>query len=309
MKNFDIIKNNARLLLSIIWVSLSISIGFWWLTMGLRQANYVAELQQEIGGTHAIASIERLNKYTRMIKYEGTFFIGLLISGGLAIFWLSWMDIKRSKMIKEFFATVTHEMKTPLASLRLQVESLEEELGDSPHKALLERLIMDSKRLELQMDKALYLASINRSESLYIERTSIQYILKQLQIHYPQIKIYFTEDYILKIDKKAFESILKNLIENALIHGEASEIYFDTNVQEKYLTLKIFDNGKGFQGNIQKLGKPFVKHSTSSGNGLGIYLIQKLTKCMNGNVQFSNSNQGGFQVELLLPIWTDTKSN
>jgi signal transduction histidine kinase len=217
-------QSRSRLLLGFLWLTLSISLGVWWTVMGLKQANQVAELKSYLGAREE--SLATLERQSRMIKLEGGFFMLLLIVGGSTLIFLSQKDLERTQMLKDFFATLTHEMKTPLASLRLQAESLEEDLKNKKTKAILTRLIDDSKRLELQMDKALYLAALTRKEILYLEKVSLAELLGQITSYYPFTQIVTVENSIVSVDIRAFESVIKNLIENASNHGKASRVVF-----------------------------------------------------------------------------------
>ncbi len=293
-----------RVVLSILWLCLTISMGVWWLNLGLRQASLIAELKKTIGGKLAIVGFEELNRQSRMLQMEGGFFILLLITGGCALLWLSYKDHERSKTLKDFFATVTHEMKTPIASLRLQAESLEEDIRGIKHKKLLKRLINDTKRIESQIEKALYLASISRSESLYFEKTNLLEEISKIRIEGLKIKTKIQNNLFIKSDKRALESIFRNLFENAHTHGDASSIDISSNVQENQVKLTIDDNGKGFTGNYANLGKAFVRQGANSGSGIGLYLVLNLIHKMDGEVYFKKG-KNGFQAEIILPVWKE----
>jgi len=215
--------------------------------MGLKQANQVAELKSYLGAREE--SLATLERQSRMIKLEGGFFMLLLIIGGSTLIFLSQKDLERTQMLKDFFATLTHEMKTPLASLRLQAESLEEDLKNKKTKAILTRLIDDSKRLELQMDKALYLAALTRKEILYLEKVSLAELLGQITSYYPFTQIVTIENSFVSVDIRAFESVIKNLIENASNHGKASRVVFKIERISANAKITITDNGLGFTGN------------------------------------------------------------
>ncbi|MCE9501159.1 MAG: HAMP domain-containing histidine kinase [Leptospira sp.] len=293
---------NKRVIFSLLWLLLTVSIGFWWLNLGLRQAELVAELKNAIGGKLAESSMEVLNRQNRMLKTEGVFFLAMLFTGGVFIIWFSYKDYERSRMIKEFFATVTHEMKTPLASLRLQVESLEEDLKDKTHKKILKRLINDSVRIESQMDKALYLASINRSETLYLNHYELKEILDNLKADWEIVNADIPEDLVIVADKRALESIFRNLFENSVAHGKATKVHVSAEALGDVAKIEISDNGTGFGGKISDLTIPFLRHSASSGSGIGLYLVRKLISKMNGKIEFVNPDSG-FKVTLNLPLW------
>ena len=103
-------ESRNRLFLGFIWLTLSISLGFWWTIMGLKQANQVAELKFYLGAREE--SVTTLEKQSRMIKLEGGFLMFLLIVGGTTLIILSQKDLERTQMLKDFFATLTHEMKS-----------------------------------------------------------------------------------------------------------------------------------------------------------------------------------------------------
>lgn len=296
------LKLNNRIMLAVLWLILSVSLSSWWFILALRQASMIAELRNSLNANTDISSLKTLQRQNLMIKGEGLFFIFLLSIGGLTLIIMSYRDSKRNQLMKDFFSTLTHEMKTPLASLRLQAESLEEDLGDSPHSVIVKRLIEDSSRLELQMDRALYLASITRSEILYIEKVNLKEII--IQLFHPSLKISINApDNIMTLaDKRALESIFKNLLENSVNRGLATIMEIEAKIDSGYAELTFRDNGTGFSGDPSRLGKPFIKHTTKSGSGIGLYLAKKLIAKMSGRVSFRNTGKG-FEVKLLLPVY------
>ena len=225
----------------------------------------------------------------------------LITGGGLSLIFMSVRDVRRNRLIKDFFATVTHEMKTPLASLRLQAESLEELLSSNRHKTLVKRLINDSGRLELQMDKALYLASISRSEKLYAEHIQIKEIYSQLGAYFENLEFLGETNYSISGDRRALESIFRNLIENAFNHGEAEKVEINSILKDDFVLIKLQDNGNGFRGDVNKIGKLFFRHNSRSGSGVGLFLVKTLVSKMKGSVSFSNTSTG-FKVEITLPL-------
>jgi signal transduction histidine kinase len=318
-----------RISLSLFWLILTVSLAIWWFTLGLRQTKTISELSLELGEPNQYTSSGLLEKQSRMLWMEGTFFISMLTLGGSVLIWFSYQDIKRNQLIQDFFSTVTHEMKTPLAGLRLQVEGLMEDLsGSKEYSNILKRALKESDRIESQMDKAFYLASLMRSETLFIEKVSINTIKYSLQDTFPDVKWTLPQEIFLKVDKRAMESIFSNLFENAYKHGLATKIQIvvqpidlskseigifqdRTNLINKYINnkqahekrvkLSIKDNGRGFQGNLSQIGKPFIRSSSTSGSGIGLYIVKQLISKMNGKIFFS-SDETGFDVRIDLPM-------
>ena len=292
---------SIRVIMGILWLALSVSLGTWWAIIGMRQTENIAQLMKTTGINSDSEALAYIEKQHRMIRSEGIFFLLLITGGGLSLIFMSVRDVRRNRLIKDFFATVTHEMKTPLASLRLQAESLEELLSSNRHKTLVKRLINDSGRLELQMDKALYLASISRSEKLYAEHIQIKEIYSQLGAYFENLEFLGETNYSISGDRRALESIFRNLIENAFNHGEAEKVEINSILKDDYALIKLQDNGNGFRGDVNKIGKLFFRHNSRSGSGVGLFLVKTLVSKMKGSVSFSNTSTG-FKVEITLPL-------
>ncbi|EQA64067.1 sensor histidine kinase [Leptospira alexanderi] len=292
---------NSRILFAIVWLLVTVSLGVWWLLLGLKLTNTVAGLSAKLNSSSESLSI--LERQSRMIKMEGTFFLLMLFLGGATLIWFSYRETRRNKLIHDFFSTVTHEMKTPLASLRLQAESLQEEMPSLNENKLIHRLLMDSVRIESQMNRAMYLASLTRSEILYIEKANVREIFLSIGEDFPELKIDLSrlENVSVSADRKALESIFKNLAENSLKHGKAQvlEVISEKQKSDRIL-ITVSDNGSGFDGKYKVLGIPFYRHGSTSGTGIGLYIIKKLMKKMKGDMRIV-PQKTGFRVDLNFP--------
>ena len=67
------------------------------------------------------------------------------------------------------------------------------------------------------------------------------------------------------------------------------------------IELRVADNGRGFAGDFNQLGRLFVRHARGSGSGVGLYISRQLAKRMNATLDFTRSKSGGFVAELNLP--------
>lgn len=236
-----------------------------------------------------------------MLLLEGITFVILVLLGAGAIVSLLLKEKKKTLQIKEFFATFTHELKTALASVRLQGESLGEDLKNSEHKDLVGRLVADTVRLELQLENSLFLAHASQDQ-MFFEKVNLQKTISSFAHQFPQLKLLVEKNVLVEVDRRCFESILKNLIQNASHHGQASEIRFLGKPMAEgtsKVTLVVSDNGSGFKGDYKKLGELFSRHSSTSGSGVGLYLVRELTQKMNGSVKLLESPKG-FNIEIEL---------
>ncbi|TGK08815.1 sensor histidine kinase [Leptospira fletcheri] len=292
-----------KVVLPVAWVLITVSLGAWWLFLGLRQNRMATEFAARLGKKAEPEVLDKLERQSLMIKLEGTFFLFMLVSGGLTLVWLTFREDKRNKLIHDFFSTVTHEIKTPLASLRLQVESLLDEGSKTARDKLLHRLLKDSVRIESQMTKALYLASLMRSERLYLENTDLSGLEQSLREDWTELKLITDwKEKRVRADRKALESVFRNLLENSLQHGRATEVHISSEAAPNGRVKFIFeDNGSGFKGDSRSLGRPFVRHTSTSGSGVGLYIVKKLIEKMSGNFVLRPGFSDGFRAEWTLP--------
>jgi signal transduction histidine kinase len=234
-----------------------------------------------------------------MLLWEGGILIASLVGGGLALFYYARREQKRHRQVEEFFAAFTHDAKTALASLRLQAESLKEDLGANP-SPLLDRLLQDTLRLQLQLENSLLLVNLPTGRLLN-EPVRVGHLVDTLRYHWPDLAIIERGEGVVRGDTRALESVLMNLIHNAVKHGEATEIRITAEPRGSgRIVLRVADNGKGFAGDFKQLGQLFVRHARGSGSGVGLYISSQLAKRMNATLSFAPGADSGFVAELNL---------
>jgi len=224
-----------------------------------------------------------------------------LIGGGAALFYYARREQKRHAQVEEFFAAFTHDAKTAIASLRLQAESLREDAEAIAPNPLLDRLLSDTVRLQLQLENSLFLVNLP-SGKLFVEAIKISDLIEALRHHWPDLAITQAGDGAVLADVRAIESVFTNLVQNAVTHGRASRV--DVVVSElpnNRLRIQLVDNGGGFDGDFDNLAKLFVRPSRNSGSGVGLYLARQLLNRMNSAINFQRSEANGFAVELIFP--------
>jgi signal transduction histidine kinase len=286
-------RNRIAIFLVALWVVFTVTLAGWWLIFGLRQL----ELLNQSNLENAL----QLHRHYQMLLWEGGILIASLIGGGLALFYFARREQKRHAQVEEFFAAFTHDAKTALASLRLQAESLQEDYANSEPNPLLDRLLGDTLRLQLQLENSLFLVNLTRGK-FFLEPISLSTCVDNLRRHWPDLKITQSGDAIVSADARALESVLTNLIQNAVTHGQATGIEINVSPPRKArISIRIADNGQGFSGDFKQLGRLFVRHGRGSGSGVGLYIVRQLVKRMDGDIQFENETHGGFVTRFDLP--------
>lgn len=283
--------------LAVTWLAFSVALALWWVIFGFNQADRIAQLVDQTGSSSA----QELAKHYRMLLSEGVTLIALLIVGGSALLYHILKEARRSRRMKEFFAAFTHDLKTSLASLRLQAESLEEDLAGSGNEKLMRRLVKDTVRLELQLENSLLLASPDDASRFFSEPIRLSESFSQLAFHWPELKVIVEGDAVVECDQRALDSIMKNLLQNSVVHGRANRVLIQTTSASERAVIRVADNGQGFKGDIQRLGEIFERHSSTSGSGLGLHLARRLALQMRGDLRFLEAEEG-FLVELSLPL-------
>lgn len=284
MKIKNPFNHSSKLLftLSLLWAGVLLLIGAWWVYV---MSNFESFLGNK-------------TKITKMITWEGGSFLVLLMLLSISLFILYLKDQKKTKSLQDFFASLTHELKTPLASIRLQGEVIHEILESKKDPALdklIGRLIDDTAKLETQMDKILQLSRIERGGELNLTTLSLVPFLKRLaKTWVPEHEVVIVaplDGTNIEVDEFALELIMKNLLENTRLHTTSKKININISSGPKQVQVTYIDHG-AFSGDLGKLGTLFYKHNSRRGSGIGLYLSQMLLDKMHGNLKVSYEGIG-----------------
>ncbi len=256
------------------WLFLTLALAGWWLYFGLQ---HVVDV-----------------KYRQMLISEGLVWMVLLVAGAVGLIALVNKEEKQQKRIRQFFAAFSHDVKTAIASLRLQAESLKEEESNA-NQPVLDRLIADTVRLELQLENSLFMSTAE-DQKLFLEPMRVSDLIRSLQFHWPRIKIHLNSDAVVYGDEKALLNVFNNLIQNALVHGGASEITVEAaRLENSRIRIEVRNNGRGFLGSIEKVGELFYRPTSKSGSGVGLFIVKNLVQKMQGQTKIE-ANDKNFSV-------------
>lgn len=287
VKSREALKTN----LAILWLLFTVTFAVWWFKLSLDHVTELAHLQP--------SEAERWEDQRRMILWEGTAWLFLLAAGGGSLIFLVKKENERVQTIRGFFASFSHEVKTSLASLRLQAESLKDDLRDQRFPVL-DRLIADTVRLQLQLENSLFFASQNNIE-LYVQKLSLRQIIERMREQWPGLQFEVTTECYIQGDDRAIRTIFSNLIQNAMVHGRAKNVRIEAqSTGDKKIVIRFEDDGKGFTESAKQLGQLFHRPTATSGSGLGLYIARLLSEQMGGSLMITGG-QKGFAVEVTVP--------
>ncbi len=205
----------------------------------------------------------------RMFLWEGSILIGFVLLGGGTLVALTYRDERRHARLRFFFSNFTHDLKTSISRLRLQAEVLQEEPA-SRKNPIFARLLNDVSRLDLQLENSLLLANLQDSP-FYYEELSLHQLIQSLREDFSNLEVELSKDTLVRVDKRAFLSVLKNLFQNAVVHGSASRVKIDVESKNHRVFVHVKDDGSGFQGDSKSLGAGILRMEGSGGNGIGLF--------------------------------------
>ena len=243
---------------------------------------------------------DKLHKRWLMIAGEGSVFALIL---GLGIYRTRntfKKEFELSKQQKNFMLSITHELKSPIASARLQIETLlKRQLPQDKQEFVLNQALQETERLDALVEKIL-LANRIESSAYFIQKENFnlsalcQKTIENLKNTLLKNNIIFDkidQDVIVFGDAMAFNSILTNLLDNASKYSaQHSEIEVVLSKERDIITLVIKDQGIGITPSEEtKVFNKFYRAGNeetrnTKGTGLGLYIVKNLVNMHQGNI-------------------------
>ncbi len=258
----------------------------------------------------------KLHKRWIMISSEGAVFVGLLLIGIIQIKRTHKKENELARQQNNFLMAVTHELKSPIASVKLQLQTLlKHQLSPEKQTEIIKDTLNDTDRLNALVENILFVSKIENSiHQLHLEKLNISNVLneilekkKNLFFLNHKIEMDIKSDLFLKVDKEAFTSVVINLIENAVKYSPIdSTINIRLFETQNTIVFSVADNGIGISDEEKK--KIFQKFyrvgneetRNSKGTGLGLYIVNYIVKQHGGNVIVKNNKPKGSIFEVTI---------
>ncbi len=258
----------------------------------------------------------QLAKRIGMVFGEGAVFLFILIFGIYRIRKGIAKEFELQKRQNNFLLTVTHELKTPLAALKLYLQTLQKHnLTEEKKESIIDGALSENERLVQLIENILNTSRAeNKAFELNKETIDLSLLSAQLTERYQkrykslQFKIAIPDGLNLKADPNMLETILVNLLENAIKYGGATqEIAIKAVPLDRFITLTISDEGPGIAANerthifekFYRIGNEDTRKA--SGSGLGLYLVAELVHLHKGQVRCQENHPRGCVFEVILP--------
>ncbi len=277
----------------------------WW-------GYHLIELTQATGDNSGIIS-----KRITMIVGEGSVFLLLLFLGLWKIRSSVRKEFELSQRQNNFLLSVTHELKTPIASNKLYLQTIQKRnLEGEQQSDLLSKAIIENERLEKLIDNILNAARVESHEIKPIkEAVEIKHFLNvlvtQFKKRYPntQIELIDSPEITVCFDVFMIETVISNLVDNAIKYSnETSTVKIFAKKDDQNLILQVIDEGIGIDEKEQKhifskfyrVGNEEIR--TQKGSGLGLFISSEFLKLHYGKITYQKNKPQGSIFEITLPL-------
>mgnify|MGYP003516489743 CR=1 FL=1 len=232
---------------------------------------------------------------------------------------------KRYSEIKnDFINNMTHELKTPIASISLAAQMLNDDSVKKSEAMLkhLSGIVTDeSKRLRFLVEKVLQMSMFDRKKAVFkkkkldlnemVENVANSFTLR---VEHTGGKIYTSIEAIdsaMYVDEVHFQNVINNLIDNAVKYRKQDkplDIYLRTWNDNEFLYLSIKDTGIGIKKeNLKKVFEKFYRVHTGNrhdvkGFGLGLAYVKKIINLHNGEIHVDSEYGVGTKFIIKLPV-------
>jgi len=204
----------------------------------------------------------------------------------------------------EMLAGISHDLRTPLTRLKLEIEMLKSKLPEDTVKAITNDIN------EMQQMIESYINFVRSDEEEETREVNIGEVIRNVAGKFrskgAHIEIANIEEFPIMIKEGLITRALSNLLENAIKYADRAKISVKSN--PKNLTIIIEDNGPGIpEAERDLVFRPFYRVENSrnpetGGSGLGLAIVQDVIHSHGGNIELADSEMGGLLVKIKLPL-------
>lgn len=217
---------------------------------------------------------------------------------------------------RQFMADVSHELKTPLTTIRGMIEGLEQNMiPETEKERALQLANQETKRLIRLVNENLDYEKI-RSNQIHLNVSEVNayelfsIVKEQLEVQASEkdneIKIDVDKSLVLHVDYDRMMQVLINIVKNSIQFTESGKITLKASQQAEKTVIHISDTGIGMnEEEIKQIWERFYKAGvsrTSTSFGLGLSIVKELVHLMNGEIDVTSAENKGTIFTIMFPI-------
>ncbi len=287
------------LFIQILWISLMV-VWIRWYVQRLAQIRFLAEKLR------AQSEVERFSWLPLAV---GGVLLALILAGVTVIF-IYWNKQHRlNQMQRAFVSNVTHELKSPVASIQLALETMNmRELSGEKRREFIGMMLDDTDRLTSLINRILGAARIEKKRGRYrLEPVSMRHFVEQVleedrHLFEKDSHVVIFEkggDARVAIDRSAMHVVLANLVENAARYSpRGSTIRLKLHRDLRSCRIDVMDTGSGIsRKDLKNVFKMFWRGTEgmptrTPGTGLGLYIVRNIVRDHKGKVWVTSPGLG-----------------
>lgn len=314
----------VRAIYILYWVLLAYILAaliFWFIALN-KQNVELSQYRLEIldVNDHAYSQKEneiRVQKERKTAQYlgEGITFLSLIVAGAAFVFKIINAQFVQSKQQQNFMMAITHELKTPIAVTKLNLETMQKrKLEYEQQQKMIRSTLQEANRLNALCNNILLLSQIDAggytiTDEKFDLGTLANDCVDDFLIRFPlrKIETYFDGEVTITGDRLLLQLAVNNLLDNAIKYsGKEDVILLKVFKENRWIKLQVIDEGQGITDGEK--GKIFEKYfrgaqRQTKGTGLGLYLTREIVKQHRGDISVANNIPQGciFEIRLKSP--------
>lgn len=295
-----------RTIFIIYWILLAYIIAalVWWFIALYQQNEIITQFKRNnstLSSTNYSSSKIEEDRQRRIHQYvgEGVTFLLFIIGGAVFIFRIVRRQFKQSLQQQNFMMAVAHELKTPIAVTKLNLETIQKhKLNEEQQSRLLGNTLQEANRLNDLCNNMLVASQIEGGGyNMINEQINLSYLVKNcihdFVIRFPKktITANIEDDVFLNGDYLLLQLAINNLVDNAIKYSDHnSPVTTILQHRNNVVQILIKDEGKGIADEdkkkiFEKFYRAGNRHTREAkGTGLGLYLTKKIVEQHKGSI-------------------------
>jgi PAS domain S-box-containing protein len=229
---------------------------------------------------------------------------------------------ERERASREFLTIASHELKTPVTSLKLQLQMAARNLsltGQAPSieklKKTFESSVQQVDRLTRLIEDLLDVSRIQSGKiSFHLDHVDISTLLSDVLVRYQEpleaagcrLRTFIQPEVSAFVDRGRIEQVLVNLISNVLKYAAGAPLMVQLKTAGDNVCIEVIDNGPGIETHEQKriferFGR-VAKGRHITGLGLGLFISQQIVEAHGGQILVESEPGHGAKFVILLPL-------